>query len=189
MADEDLELEGAGEEGAGEGGKKKGGMKLIIIVAVGLIVLFGAGFGAWWFLLAGDEAPPPPAAPAAQQGQAPAEGAAPAQGQEGAAQEKPGTIVQLEPFVVNLADPGGKRYLKLTMAVDAGDEKLKAEIDARLPQIRDSILLLLTSKAYQDIAEVAGKIRLRTEVLAIFNRYLAGAGSVHAVYFSEFVIQ
>lgn len=189
MADEEMELEGAETGGdAGEGDKKKGGSKLIIIIAVLLVVLFGAGFGAWWFFLSGDEEAPP--ADKAAQGQPAAEGqdANKAQGQEGA-QEKPGTIIQLEPFVVNLADPGGKRYLKLTMAVDAGDEKLKAEIDARMPQIRDSILLLLTSKTYQDIAEVAGKIRLRTEVLALFNRYLAGAGSVHAVYFSEFVIQ
>jgi flagellar FliL protein len=50
-------------------------------------------------------------------------------------------------------------------------------------------LLLLTSKSYGDISNVSGKLRLRNEVLQAFNRALAGKGSVHAVYFTEFVVQ
>lgn len=182
MADEDLEME-AGEETEGEEGgeKKKSSMKLIIIAVVGLVVLGAGGFFGWKFFFA---APDKPKDQAAVEEQKAKEG----EGKEAAA-TKPGTVLNLQPFIVNLADPSGKRYLKLSLAVDAKDEKLKAELEARMPMIRDSILLLLTSKSYSDISTVAGKIRLRNEILKIINKALVGVGGVHAVYFTEFVVQ
>ncbi len=181
------EMEAAAEAEGGEeekeGKKKKSPLMLIIILVVGLGVLGGGGFFAYKYFLAGDEEP---AAEAPQKEEA-------AKGEEAKkeekAPEKPGALLEMEPFIVNLADPSGKRYLKLKLAVDAKDEKIKQELEARMPQIRDSILLLLTSKSYADIAPVAGKIRLRNEILKIINRALIGVGSVHAVYFSEFVVQ
>lgn len=181
MADDDLDME-TGEETGEESEEKKGGGKLIIIIIVLVVLLFGGGFAGWWFFLSGSD-------------EAPAEKEEPAQTEEadkkaeGEGEQKPGTIVDMKPYVVNLADPGGKRYLKLTMAVDAGNEKLRQEIESRMPQIRDSILLLLTSKKYEDVAAAAGKIRLKNELLKVINRYLKGAGAVHAIYFTEFVIQ
>lgn len=195
MADLDMDVD-AKEEAAEEAGEKKKGLplKLIVIIVVALAVLGGGGFFAWKFFLAGgDQA----AQETAQSGKAGAEKAGDKAGdkagKEGEGEKKgptiPGTVLDLEPFIVNLADPAGKRYLKLKIAVDAKDEKLKKEIETRVPQIRDSILLLLTSKSYADIAPVAGKIRLRNEILKIINRSLMGVGSVHAVYFTEFVVQ
>lgn len=181
MADEDLELEeeeGLGEE---EGGKKGLPIKLIIILVAAVAILGAGGFFGWQMFFGGDEKPPE------QQ----AEQAKGKKGEEAAkpGTAKPGTVVNLQPFIVNLADASGKRYLKLTLAVDAKDEALKAELEARMPMIRDSILLLLTSKSFADISPVAGKIRLRNEILKIINRALTGLGSVHAVYFTDFVVQ
>lgn len=192
MPDLDMEVdatEEAGEESGGE--KKKLPLKLIIIAVAALVILGGGGFFGWKFFLASDEKPPEQAAQADK-----AEGGKEgdkAAGEKGEEAKKgpavPGTVLDMEPFIVNLADPAGKRYLKLKIAVDAKDEKLKMEIQKRIPQIRDSILLLLTSKSYADIAPVAGKIRLRNEILKIMNRSLMGVGSVHGVYFTEFVVQ
>ncbi|MCB2184861.1 MAG: flagellar basal body-associated FliL family protein [Deltaproteobacteria bacterium] len=190
----DLSLEG----GNKEKGEKKGKSKLIIIIAGLAVLLAAGGFFGWWFFLSSPSSETPAAKEQAQGDKATPAGEA---GKEGAAEgeaageaggpkaQDVGAIIKLEPFVVNLADPTGKRYLKLSLAVDAKDEAMKAQIDARMPQIRDSILLLLTSKSYADISSVAGKIRLRNEVLQIFNRALKGHGAVHAVYFMEFVIQ
>lgn len=184
MPEEDMEMEAAlgGDE---EESKKKGGLplKMIIIIVGGVLILGAGGFFGWKYFMAGpDEAAKKPAA---EQAKGKAEGEAAKEGQP----EKPGTVITLEPFIVNLADPTGKRYLKLSLAVDAKDEKIKADVEARMPQIRDSILLLLTSKSFADISTVAGKIRLRNEVLKIFNRILGSVGAVHAIYFTEFVIQ
>ncbi len=185
MPELDMEVD-ATDEAEEEGGeKKKSSMKLIIIIVVAVLLLGGGGFFGWKFFMAGDEKP------AADKAQATAEGEKAGEKAEEAQKgpHVPGTVLELEPFIVNLADPSGKRYLKLKISVDAKDEKLKKEIEVRMPQIRDSILLLLTSKSYADIAPVAGKIRLRNEILQIFNRSLLGVGAVHGVYFTEFVVQ
>jgi flagellar FliL protein len=186
MADEN-ERDQAAQDG---GEKKKSPLKLIIILLVGVLVLGAAGFFGWKFFLAGEEKPAAPAQAPAQGQEDPGEAPAAEEGEASqAAPSVPEEVMELEPFIVNLADPSGKRYLKLQLAVDAKNPELKKEIEARMPQIRDSILLLLTSKSYSDIAPVAGKIRLRNEILKIINRSLLGAGSVHAVYFTEFVVQ
>jgi flagellar FliL protein len=191
MADLDVDADTTEEtaEDAGEK-KKKSPLMLIIIIVVGLAVLGGGGFFGWQYFMGGDDEA---VEETAKSGEAGGEKAGDKEGKEGEGEKKgptiPGTVLDLEPFIVNLADPAGKRYLKLKLAVDAKDEKLKQEIVTRVPQIRDSILLLLTSKSYADIAPVAGKIRLRNEILKIINRSLMGVGSVHAVYFTEFVVQ
>ena len=195
MSPDELELDAglAPEEGGGKGGKgggekkKKSKLMLIIILVVGMAVLGAGGFFGWQMFFA------PKEKPAAEKDKAADEKGDKAEGKEDGKAPievaKPGTVLNLEPFIVNLADPAGKRYLKLSLAVDAKDLQTKAELEARMPQIRDSILILLTSKSYGDIAPVAGKIRLRNEMLKIINRFLGGAGSVHAVYFTEFVVQ
>jgi len=173
----------AGAEEAEEGkGKKSGLIKLIIMGVGALLVLGGGGFAAYKFFLAKPDTPP------AVEGKAEA-GKEDKKDKDKKEGEKATPPMGLEPFVVNLADPGGKRYLKLTVSLEIKDEKLKKELEARMPQIRDSILLLLSSKSFNDISAVAGKIKLRNEVLKIINNTLGGAGQVHALYFGEFVIQ
>ena len=166
MAEEEIQVEGEQEE------KKKGKGKLLIIIILA-VVLLGGGAAAWFFFFAGGEKP---------------EAKDKAKEEKKVQEEvKPGVTVQMEPFIVNLADPGGKRYLKLTLVLEADNEQVKQKLETRLPKIRDSILLLLTSKTYKDVATVAGKLRLRNEILQIVNRALGGG--VHSVYFTDFVIQ
>ena len=57
-----------------------------------------------------------------------------------------GPIYPLETFIVNLVGNQGKSYLKAKIELELNDEKLKKEIDKRLPQFRDTILTLLSSK-------------------------------------------
>ena len=184
MPDDEMDL---GQDTAEEGGseKKKGGMmKLIIIAVAGLLVLGGGGFAVWKFFLA------KPAEPPAAEGQAKAgEQKAAKEADKHGGGEKAATMVTLEPFIVNLADTTGKRYLKLALAVDVKDEATKKNLEARMHQVRDSILLLLTSKSFADISPVAGKLKLRNEVLRSINGTLGGGQGVHAVYFTEFVVQ
>ncbi|MBI4797695.1 MAG: flagellar basal body-associated FliL family protein [Desulfarculus sp.] len=179
MPEEDIKV---GAEGPEEGKKKSGLIKLIIIGVGALLILGGGGFAAYKFFFAKPDAPP------AAEGKAEA-GKEEKKDDKKKEGEKATPPMSLEPFIVNLADPGGKRYLKLTVSLDIKDEKLKKELETRMPQIRDSVLLLLSSKTFNDISPVAGKIKLRNEVLKIVNNTLGGAGQVHALYFGEFVIQ
>jgi len=90
--------------------------------------------------------------------------------------------------VVNLNDPGGKRYLKTDIELEYTSEEVGVELQRRLPQLRDLILLQLSSKGLDDIQSVDGKIALRRELIQRINQTLT-SGKVRNLYFTEFVIQ
>jgi len=99
-----------------------------------------------------------------------------------------GPIYPLEEFIVNLADAGGKRYLKIRMDLELNGENVKGEIGRRLPQMKDGVLTLLSSKRYEDIYEMEGKSQLRAELLSELNQYVA-TGRITNIYFTEFIVQ
>ena len=99
-----------------------------------------------------------------------------------------GPICSLETFIVNLADKGGNRYLRVTMDLELAKPDLQDEINKRMPQIRDSVLMILPSKRFDDISSVEGKIELRDEILEKLNSLLT-LGKITNIYFKEFVVQ
>ena len=99
-----------------------------------------------------------------------------------------GPICALETFIVNLADKGGNRYLRVTMDLELANPELQAEITKRMPQIRDSILMILPSKRFDDISSVEGKTELRDEILEKLNSLLT-MGKITNIFFKEFVVQ
>ncbi|MEW6246986.1 MAG: flagellar basal body-associated FliL family protein [Nitrospirota bacterium] len=102
--------------------------------------------------------------------------------------EAPGAIYDLEPFIVNLADSPEIRYLKVTIKLELSRTDAGAEIAARLPHIRDSILVLLTSKDSTTVRSPQGKFQLRDEITQRVNHLLPRPG-VRAAYFTDFVVQ
>jgi flagellar FliL protein len=101
----------------------------------------------------------------------------------------PSTVLALEPFMVNLADEGGKRYLKVTIVIDLREEPRKKSLEERLPIARDSILLLLSSKTVKDVASVEGKLALRDEIRRLVARTIGAPERQPIVYFTDFFIQ
>jgi flagellar protein FliL len=110
--------------------------------------------------------------------------------------EEIGAVVSVDTFIVNLADTGGNRYLRVTMDLElAGKPADKAagktagdELAKRMPQIRDAILMILSTKRYVDISTPEGKTALREEILNAANGLLASS-QISRIYFKEFVIQ
>ena len=99
-----------------------------------------------------------------------------------------GTLYPLDTFIVNLADDGGKRYLRVTMDLELSEGVGVDEMEQRLPQMRDSILMVLPSKGFEDIRTIEGKISLRNEIVANING-IFGKKSITNIYFTEFVVQ
>ena len=99
-----------------------------------------------------------------------------------------GTIYKLDTMIVNLADKGGKRYLRITMELELNNPELINEVEMRLPQLRDSILMILPTKTYDDISTTSGKTALRDELIVRLNSFLK-TGQIKTIYFSEFVVQ
>lgn len=97
-------------------------------------------------------------------------------------------LVSLEPFLVNLADPAGKRYLRIAFDMEVNSPLAAEEMKKKGSQVRDSILLVLTSKSFDDIRPAAGKEQLREEILREINKIL-DHGKARRVYFKEFMVQ
>ena len=152
--------------------------KVIILIAVAAVLLFGimgAGFFVIWNKVSN----------MAPTGEAVAEQTA-----EVETEAKPtiGPIYSLESFIVNLNEPGGKRYLRVTMDLELSADVVADEITKRLPQVRNSMLMILPSKKFEEISTVEGKNALRDEIVVTLNEFLQ-TGTVTNLYFTEFVVQ
>ena len=93
----------------------------------------------------------------------------------------------LEPFIVNIYDGQELRYLKVKIEMEMSGA-VKGELDARLPPIRDAILILLSAKTLQDIQDVQGKNQLKEEILVAVNK-IVPPGKISKIYFTDFVVQ
>jgi flagellar FliL protein len=172
--EEEREEEKEDREPEGEAEKKGFPLKLVILLVV-VLGLGGGGFYAWKSgmlnrFLGGEKQ---------------------AHASKGEKKEVPldvGPTRSLETFIVNLADPQGRRYLKVKMDLELSDEKVMPELDKRLPQLRDTILTTLCSKTYDEIGTLEGKMQLRMEIMARLNQLLK-AGKIRNLYFTEFIVQ
>jgi flagellar FliL protein len=99
-----------------------------------------------------------------------------------------GTMWQIDPFIVNLADNQGERYLKVVMQLEVSDPMVSAQLEQLKPKLRDNVMDLLTAKSYAELMDSGGKQRLRDEIVLRLNSFLTKGGIVK-VYFTEFVIQ
>ena len=99
-----------------------------------------------------------------------------------------GPLYPLDTMIVNLSDDGGKRYLRVTMALELSDPDSVDTIESRLPQIRDAVLMILPTKTYDDVSTTDGKIALRNQVMEKINTLMT-KGRVNNIYFTEFVVQ
>ena len=73
-----------------------------------------------------------------------------------------------------------------------GDNEAVSRIKLHMPEVRNRVLLLLSSKTASQIATVEGKKKLASELLAEINQPFeegAGGQAVESVLFTSFVIQ
>lgn len=99
-----------------------------------------------------------------------------------------GPIYPLKTFIVNLADPGGKRYLRVTMELEVSHRSVQDELAQRLPQVRDAILMILPTRTVEETQSLDGKNAIRTEIMGRINTMLRN-GTIVNIYFTEFVVQ
>ena len=200
----------------------------VVILLVGFVLYTLLAPETWWkpvyVRLEMDPTPVPAqaAAPAAEPAPAQPTEAAPAGPEEmlnlSPAQTGQGIMYKLDTKVVNLADPGGLRYLQTMIVLEfhpmldtyygagnaeegdhaaGGDHGEGAEatatgflatIDARRPVVDDIVMTVLSSKTYNEIATVKGKVALKKELMDKLNEALGYEGIIN-IYFTEFVVQ
>ena len=181
MAEEEAGEEGG--EAAGEEEKKGLPIKLILIV-VGVLALAGGGYFAYTNFFQ-EEA----VEESAEKDKNGGEGGEGADGEN--TEELPpgvGVMFTMDPFVVNLAGSNGKRFLKVTATLELSSPEVNPEFEENLQKITDSILVLLSSKSFEDVYSVQGKFKLKDEITTRVNRFLV-VGHVKDAYFTEFIVQ
>ncbi|HXJ35879.1 MAG TPA: flagellar basal body-associated FliL family protein [Candidatus Eisenbacteria bacterium] len=99
-----------------------------------------------------------------------------------------GALEPMDPFIANLSDDDGHRYLKATIQVEFYDSIVPPEFHGRLPQARDMLLTLFSSKNFAEVRTPQGKAVLREEIVNRLNTVL-NQDAVKAVYFTEFIVQ
>jgi flagellar FliL protein len=95
---------------------------------------------------------------------------------------------RLEPIIVNPAGSNGERYLKAAVALEMHDDAVRAELEKRLPQIKNQINNVLSSKSIKQMQTSEDREKLKREILNHINGILV-TGRLSNVYFEEFVYQ
>ncbi|MDR2488097.1 MAG: flagellar basal body-associated FliL family protein [Desulfovibrio sp.] len=154
--------------------KKTSKLKWILLII--LLLLIGGGAAGAWFLFLQDKF-----MHAGESGQK-------VEKVETRATRPVGSTVSLPVFTVNLADPLGQRFIKINLDVEVADSKVLSEITQQNARIRDSLILLLSSKSYADVATTENKLMLKSEITDRLNTIL-GPGKIYQVFITDMVIQ
>jgi flagellar FliL protein len=97
-------------------------------------------------------------------------------------------LVDLETFTVNLAQGDGpRRYVRLNAVLRMSEDSEISEVEARKPQIRDTVISILNSKRPEDLLKRDGKIYLKEQIKSAINSYLID-GKVIDVFYVGFQI-
>jgi flagellar FliL protein len=169
MADE--KLENVEEQGSGK-------KKLIIIIAAALVLLLGIGAAVFFLVL---KKPPPKEE---QEEEQQVEMIAPAAEE----QADIGPMIKIDEFIVNIISEEENHYIKTSMVLELSGEEVTEEVNKRMPQIRDAILLLIGNKTIEELQDLQGKKQLKAELKAKINSFIK-TGRVKAIYFTDFVVQ
>jgi len=140
-------------------------VKKILILVVAVLVLAGGAGGTWWWM------------------RRPVEAKAPSLEERG--------LVSFEPFLVNLADEGANRYLKVTLGLvleTAEAAKHVEETPVVVSRLRSDILELLTEQSSTQLVSAVGKQALKAAIKTRLSEALEHKEVVD-VLFSEFVVQ
>ena len=162
------------EEKAPEGGSKK---KLFIIIGAVVLLLVIGGAAAWFFFLK----PQPPSPEELDPGsQVPVP--------DITQKTEIGPMVNIEEFVVNIISGDTPHYVKASLTVELTSEDAQPEVEQRMPQVRDAVLLLIGNKTYEELQDLQGKRQLKAELTSKINSFLQ-TGKIKAIYFTNFVVQ
>jgi flagellar FliL protein len=112
------------------------------------------------------------------------------------APEKPKveSVVQLEPFVLNLSDTEQKSYLRVGVEIGVSKAPSKekkegaGESGPPIALVRDAILEVLAAGKSSDLLTPDGKTKLKEDILAALRKRAPDMGA-EEVYFTEFLVQ
>ena len=161
------------EANAADAAAPKAKSKLPLIIGA-VVVLAGAGGGGYWWW--SHRAPADPKGEAkVEEKHDPADAG----------------VVSFDPFVANLADEGGTRFLRTSLKLVIAGAETATEIeesDVEKAQLQSAILEVLTVQTAEQLVTPDGKAALKKQVIEKAGHVLHSA-KVTDVLFTEFVVQ
>lgn len=112
----------------------------------------------------------------------------PAEAAEEALPPGPAAIVQLDPFVTNIAD---ERRARVQVALAVAPVSRAGEVQADpllVARLRDKVLTMLSARTYEELSDPRGKEDFRQNVRTAAQKMIAD-GEVQEALFVDFVIQ
>lgn len=112
--------------------------------------------------------------------------------EEAKEEAKVSVFLPLETFTVNLQADPDEQYLQVEMTLQVSEEKDTEIIKLHMPELRNRILLLLSSKKSSEIASMEGKQMLSNEIIKQVKLPFSGSKNTQkltGVFFTSFVIQ
>ena len=154
-----------------------GKLKLIAISAVVLLLLVGAGVGA--YLLLGDDT-------------------SDTDSEQADVTEKveevktPAKYVAFKPMTLNYTVANRQRFVQITPSIMAREKDVISAIEDNMPLIRNNLLVLFGSQEFESLQGPEGQEQLRKKALAEVNKILKeeiGKDGAERVLFTGFIIQ
>lgn len=108
-------------------------------------------------------------------------------GKEEQAKDYIGKLVPLETFLVNVSGSRGRKLVKMNMELEVSNAEVQEEVEKIKPKIRDYIIIIASSKTFNEISTREGKDALREEIKNQINLFLT-KGQINKVYFTEFIL-
>jgi flagellar FliL protein len=143
--------------------KPKSKKMLIIIVAV-VVLLALIGGGAAFFLMKKK--------PADEEGHGDEAKAPPKVVHKAPDPKKPPTYLPMDPMVVNLADPGGGRFVQLGITLKLDDPKTGDIVKQFMPSIRSAVLIAVSKRTADELLAVEGKEKLTRSIIRAASEQL-----------------
>jgi len=125
------------EAAVAEAAPPKSGGKTMMIVAVLAALIVGAGAA---YFLAG--------------------GSSDKEGEEKVEKQSPSVFFPLETFTVNLVPEFGDQYLQVEMTLKVSGQDIIDEVKKRMPEVRNRVIMILSSKRASELTTVSGKSAL-----------------------------
>lgn len=159
--------------------------KLIILILIVVLLLSGIGAGVYYFFIQKPSVESNPGEPTAS---------ANAEPPKKDAKTKPPVFLALESFTVNLrmAPDEAQQYLQIGVTLELRSDKSVDPVKQRIPQVRNRVLMLLTSSKGSELSTLEGKEKLvediKTQINAMYPQMMNDA-PVLGVFFTSFIIQ
>ena len=163
-----LEVRRMAEEVKEEGqAPPKKGKKLILFILIAFLVI-GIGAGAFLFLSfkKGEDE----------------------KGKKKAKKAEQVVMVDLDPIVVNLFDPSGKRYLQVRLSLEVGDKKAEEQVKKQEAKLKDAFIAILSGKTVEEVILPEAKEKIKKEILAKCKE-IFGEDVVTNIYITQYIVE